>query len=97
MSVQSIYENNRVYTVQNDRLIGHQVVRVGEHESSADGYRVLIESPALLPGDAIITTQLPKAITGLRVEIANTPDAPDTPAPIQGEASALAKAGEVSS
>ena len=57
----------------------------------------IIPIESLKPGDAIITTQLPKAITGLRVEIANTPDAPDTPAPIQGEASALAKAGEVSS
>jgi multidrug efflux pump subunit AcrA (membrane-fusion protein) len=68
--VQSIYENNRVYTVNNGRLVGHQIKRVGESESPHYGYQILIRSDDLKPGEQIITTQLPRAITGLLVEVA---------------------------
>ena len=98
--VQSIYENNRIYTVQNQRLVGHRVQRVGEHESALHGYRVLIESPEIFAGDVIITTQLPKAITGLLVEVANEPDAvanDENPQGAHDEARALAKVAEAES
>ncbi|MCR9260575.1 MAG: biotin/lipoyl-binding protein [Pseudomonadaceae bacterium] len=69
--VQSIYDNNRVYSVVNNRLVGHTVQRVGELESETDGYRILIRSDELSSGAPIVATQLPRAITGLLVDIAN--------------------------
>ncbi len=69
--VQSVYDNKRIYTVRDNRLVGFDVERVGELESEHEGYRLLIRSAALNPGDAVITTQLPRAISGLLVEVAN--------------------------
>ena len=71
---QSIYENNRIYAVSNDRLVGHDIERVGELETAEHGYQILIRTAEIQPGDAIITTQLPRAITGLLVEVANQID-----------------------
>ena len=73
LPVQSIYENNRVYTVKDSRLVGHEVERIGETESAAGDYRVLIRSAAIADGDALVATQLPRAINGLLVEVANPP------------------------
>ncbi len=69
--VQSIYDNNRVYSVVDNRLVGHTVQRVGELESEVDGYRILIRSDELSSGAPIVATQLPRAITGLLVDVAN--------------------------
>jgi multidrug efflux pump subunit AcrA (membrane-fusion protein) len=69
--VQSIYDNNRVYSVVNNRLVGHTVQRVGELESEVEGYRILIRSDELSSGAPIVATQLPRAITGLLVDVAN--------------------------
>lgn len=69
--VESIYDNNRVYSVVNSRLVGHTIQRVGELESEAEGYRILIRSDELSSGAPIVATQLPRAITGLLVEVAN--------------------------
>ena len=68
--VQSIYANNRIYAVVDDRLVGHDIERVGELETAELGYRILIRAEAIAPGDAIVTTQLPRAITGLLVDVA---------------------------
>jgi HlyD family secretion protein len=72
--VQSIYENNRVYAVKDNRLVGHDIERIGEQESAEHGYQILIRTDAIKPGDDVITTQLPRAITGLLVEVANSQD-----------------------
>ncbi|XOV84669.1 MAG: efflux RND transporter periplasmic adaptor subunit [bacterium] len=69
--VQSIYDNNRVYSVVENRLVGHTITRVGELESESDGYRILIRSDDLSSGTPIVATQLPRAITGLLVDVAN--------------------------
>jgi len=71
---QSIYENGRVYAVSDNRLVGHDIERVGELESLEYGYQILIRTNAIKAGDDIITTQLPRAITGLLVEVANQED-----------------------
>ena len=70
LPAQSLYENNKVYTVENDRLVGHEVERVGETESEDRGYEVLVRTNSIPAGTPIITTALPKAITGLLVEVA---------------------------
>ncbi|NOX50574.1 MAG: hypothetical protein GXP16_08565 [Gammaproteobacteria bacterium] len=69
--VQSIYANNRVYTVRDSRLVSYQIQRVGERETAESGYQILIRSDDIIDGEKIITTQLPRAITGLLVEVVN--------------------------
>lgn len=68
LPVQSIYENDRIYAVKDNRLESITIERVGETHTSDGQYRVLVRSPELSAGQAIITTQLPKAIGGLLVE-----------------------------
>jgi len=69
LPVQSIYENDRVYAVADDnRLQAITVQRVGEQRTVDGAHRVLVRSNELTAGSRIITTQLPKAISGLRVE-----------------------------
>jgi multidrug efflux pump subunit AcrA (membrane-fusion protein) len=71
LPIQAIYENRRIYKVKENRLVGLEVDRVGEHESAESGYQILVRSADIQPGDEIVTTQLPRAITGLLVERAN--------------------------
>ena len=68
LPVQSIYENDRVYQVVDDRLQALTVERVGDHSTAAGEYRVLVRGAGLHAGAKVITTQLPKAISGLRVQ-----------------------------
>ena len=68
LPIQSIYENNRIYRVQDDRLEAISVEQVGDHIDVAGEYRILVRSSMISPGDRLITTQLPRAITGLLVE-----------------------------
>jgi multidrug efflux pump subunit AcrA (membrane-fusion protein) len=69
--VQAIYENRRIYTVVENRLVSHQIERVGEMETAEHGYQILVRTREVHKGDTIVTTQLPRAITGLLVEVAN--------------------------
>ncbi|MEM9623556.1 MAG: biotin/lipoyl-binding protein [Pseudomonadota bacterium] len=71
LPIQSIYDNQRIYAVQDNRLVAHDIERVGERHNPAVGFEVLVRSPGLQPGAAVITTQLPKAIGGLLVQVAN--------------------------
>ncbi len=68
LPVQSIYENDRVYAVKARRLEAIRVERVGELQTETGEFRVLVRSPELEAGQQIITTQLPRAISGLLVE-----------------------------
>jgi len=67
LPVQSIYENDRIYQVRDDRLQAITVSRVGDYETKDGEYRVLVRSSSLEAGQQIITTQLPRAISGLLV------------------------------
>ena len=68
LPVQSIYENDRIYQVHNDRLKALTVERLGDHQTQAGEYRILVRSSELEAGQSILTTQLPKAISGLLVQ-----------------------------
>ncbi len=69
LPVQSIYDNDRIYEVaEGDRLQAITVQRIGDHHAPDGGYRVLVRGDGLRPGTRIITTQLPKASDGLRVQ-----------------------------
>jgi RND family efflux transporter MFP subunit len=65
----ALYGMNRVYLIEDEHLRSITIERIGE-KNAADGNTLLIRSEELEAGDLIATTQLPNAITGLRVEIA---------------------------
>jgi hypothetical protein len=77
--VQSMYGHNWVFVVNDERLVGITVDRVGELRDKGGQLKVLIRSPEIAPGVPIVTSQLSNAITGLKVthddnlsEVANT-------------------------
>jgi len=65
--MQSLYESDRIYRVENNRLNGISVTRVGDYIDDQGHYRVLVRSSELKAGDSLMITQLPVAITGLLV------------------------------
>jgi multidrug efflux pump subunit AcrA (membrane-fusion protein) len=68
LPIGSLYQNDRVYAVQNSRLQSIAVERVGEVQTPDGEYRVLVRAPELTGGLPVITTQLPKAAPGLLVD-----------------------------
>ena len=68
--VSSIYGTNRIYLVDDERLVAVSVEKMGR-QYKEDKQFILVRSDELQAGDEIITTQLPHAITGLKVEIHN--------------------------
>jgi multidrug efflux pump subunit AcrA (membrane-fusion protein) len=77
LPVQSIYENDRIYAIKDAasanavpefRLEAITIERVGEFQAEDGEHRILVRSPAISAGERIITTQLPRAISGLLVE-----------------------------
>jgi multidrug efflux pump subunit AcrA (membrane-fusion protein) len=68
LPIASLYENDRVYAVEDQRLRAITVERVGELHTADGEYQVLVRSPELAAGRPVITTQLPKAVSGLLVE-----------------------------
>jgi len=66
--VQSVYDDNRIYKVVDSRLVGIRANRVGDYIDDEGDFKVLVRSDELRSGDRVITTQLPRAISGLLVE-----------------------------
>ncbi len=67
---EALYGMDRVYTIVEKRMEGVVVERVGEIRSSTGERRVLVRGPTLAEGADVVITQLPNAIEGLRVRIA---------------------------
>lgn len=68
--VSSIYGTNRIYRVEDERLVAVNVDKLGSQYRD-DKQFVLVRSEKLNAGDEIITTQLPHAVSGLKVEVRN--------------------------
>lgn len=72
---ETIYGSNRLYTVVENRLRGHEIERLGAAfiDPTGDEKRdlVLVRGASLVPGDLIVVTQLPNAVDGLSVRAAN--------------------------
>lgn len=64
----ALYGLNRVYKISDNRMEAVQVERVGDSLAPSGEALVLIRSDDIDQGDRIITTQLPNAISGLRVK-----------------------------
>lgn len=70
--VAAIYGTNRVYRVVEGRLQVLNIDKVGTQIRQGKQF-ILIRSDKLNVGDEIITTQLPHAVSGLKVEVRNMP------------------------
>jgi HlyD family secretion protein len=68
LPVSALYENDRVYAVEQNRLEAIPVERVGETRAENGDFAVLVRSPELTAGRRVVTTQLPRAVTGLLVD-----------------------------
>ena len=67
---EAVYGTNRIYRLDGERMHALQVERVGEQRNPDGSARALVRSPELQPGDRIVITQLPNAMDGLRVKVA---------------------------
>lgn len=70
----AVYALNKLYVLVDGRMQSAPIEIMGEITSEQGEPRLLIRSTALQEGDAIITTQLPNAMTGLAVESLNPND-----------------------
>ncbi len=70
LPVSSIYGTNRIYRVEDERLVAVKVKKLGSQYIN-DNQFVLVSSEKLKAGDEIIITQLPHAVSGLKVEVHN--------------------------
>lgn len=64
----ALYQRNRIYVVQKERMHGIPVELMGEYRVADQRARMLVRSPELQNGMQLITTQLPRAIDGLKVK-----------------------------
>ncbi|MEX0872326.1 MAG: HlyD family efflux transporter periplasmic adaptor subunit [Aquisalimonadaceae bacterium] len=66
---EALYETNRVYRVRDQRMEAVTVQRLGEAMLPDGRTGVLLRSTELSDGDAVVTTQLPQAMSGLRIRV----------------------------
>jgi len=64
----ALYGLDHIYIIKEGYLKSVDISRVGEFKNDSNEKLLLIRSESLQPGDSIVKTQLPNAITGLRVE-----------------------------
>ena len=67
---EAIYGSDRIYRLAGERMSALSVERVGEMQMEDGNNYVIVKSPDIKAGDNIITTQLPNAIDGLLVKVA---------------------------
>jgi len=69
LPLSAIYGSNRIYRVEDGRIQSYTVTILGKQFSPETGLdRVIIKSEILDEGDMVTTTQLPNAISGLKVK-----------------------------
>jgi RND family efflux transporter MFP subunit len=64
---EAIYGNDRVYVLEDSRMHGVAVERIGEMDTEDGRQLLLVRSPELAEGATVVTTQLPNAVEGLKV------------------------------
>lgn len=69
LPISSIYGNNSVFRINDGRLESLTVSPIGYQYQEGKPDKVLLIAEAISDGDQIITTQLPKAINGLKVSV----------------------------
>lgn len=69
--VSSIYGTNRIYRIVDGRLEAIKVEKLG-NQIKQDKQFILVRSERLKAGDEVISTQLPHAVSGLKVQVHNS-------------------------
>lgn len=64
----AVYDGHRVYKLVQGRMRGLRVEALGRFIGDDGDERLLVRSPELASGDALVITHLPNAIEGLRAE-----------------------------
>lgn len=64
----ALHGGNRIYVVRHGRLIGVQIIRIGERREG-DTVQMLVRAPGVTAGEPVMITHLPNAIDGLAVEV----------------------------
>jgi multidrug resistance efflux pump len=65
----ALYGRDRIYVVRDGRMHALTVERVGQHADPGGPNLALVRAEGLRPGDEVVTTQLPRAMDGLKVRI----------------------------
>ena len=81
LPLHSVYSNKRVYLIQDARLSSVDVSPIGQRINPQGELEILVQRGSLDSGVAILASNLPKAATGLKVEVIND----DTPAQSPGQ------------
>jgi len=68
--VQSLYGDDRIYGVVDGRLQGVEVTTFGQRRAADGNVELLVRAAGEIPAE-ILTTSLPRASTGLRVNVIN--------------------------
>lgn len=71
LPMHALYDNVRIYRINNNRLESLDVERVGEYQDENGNYQLLVRSEQLRRGDYIMVSQLPTAVTGMLVSPVN--------------------------
>ena len=69
LPVSALYGTNRVYRITDERIDAVTINVVGNQADAKGKTRVIIEKGALQDGERIVTTQLPSAISGMKVQL----------------------------
>jgi len=64
----ALYGLNHVYRLNDGYLESVNITRIGEYTNDGGEKQILLRGDDLVEGDQLVSTQLPNAITGLRVE-----------------------------
>lgn len=72
---QAVYDNKRIYQIQDHRLHAVEVAIMGERQGPNGEFQLLVQADPNLDNLTILASQLPNAITGMKVSIAGEPDA----------------------
>ncbi|WP_025769757.1 efflux RND transporter periplasmic adaptor subunit [Thioalkalivibrio sp. HK1] len=65
----ALYGTDRVFVVDQGRMRGVRVERLGEVGLETRDSQILVSSPDLKAGDMVVVTQLPNAIDGLKLRV----------------------------
>jgi multidrug efflux pump subunit AcrA (membrane-fusion protein) len=68
MPVHALYQDHTLYRIVENRLQAVSYEEFGDYRDSSGDFNVLVRSHQVNPGDLLMVSQLPRAITGLLVE-----------------------------
>jgi HlyD family secretion protein len=71
LPLQSVYDNKRVFTINEGRLRSVEVAPIGQRVNAQGKLEILVKENTLKSGVAILASNLPKAASGLKVKVIN--------------------------